>query len=265
MDVSRELQPVSVVHYVSHASSHNPAADHDPPFDPPAAGGRACAARGPAAEEGALEQLPVLGSGGIQVGAETICCLSSTLHAVLFQSKLSHSHAAGPASDLLLMTLLTYNRFPWRLCRLSTAVARPDVQVVTHLCYSSFEDILQAVDDMDGELLHSAQGSRPGKVQMVWRRLLEGILGLKNPALALVLPLMSVVCLTLICPWLLQLTCSPLRTRALGTRWCGLCPKLITARIWALACMMFTPQWCRQCSGLWTRLRRLYRLASSSR
>lgn len=38
------------------------------------------------------------------------------------------------------------------LCpRLSTSVARPAVQVVTHLCYSDFQDIMAAVDDMDGE------------------------------------------------------------------------------------------------------------------
>jgi hypothetical protein len=35
--------------------------------------------------------------------------------------------------------------------RLSTSVAKPQVQVVTHLCYSDFQDIMQAVDDMDGE------------------------------------------------------------------------------------------------------------------
>jgi hypothetical protein len=35
--------------------------------------------------------------------------------------------------------------------RLSTSVARPQVQVVTHLCYSDFQDIMKAVDDMDGE------------------------------------------------------------------------------------------------------------------
>jgi len=30
-------------------------------------------------------------------------------------------------------------------------VAQPQVQVVTHLCYSDFQDIMKAVDDMDGE------------------------------------------------------------------------------------------------------------------
>jgi hypothetical protein len=40
---------------------------------------------------------------------------------------------------------------PPPLPRLSTSVAKPQVQVVTHLCYSDFQDIMQAVDDMDGE------------------------------------------------------------------------------------------------------------------
>jgi methionine synthase II (cobalamin-independent) len=44
--------------------------------------------------------------------------------------------------------------------RLSTSVAKPQVQVVTHLCYSDFQDIMQAVDDMDGEAEHSARGQR---------------------------------------------------------------------------------------------------------
>jgi 5-methyltetrahydropteroyltriglutamate--homocysteine methyltransferase len=35
--------------------------------------------------------------------------------------------------------------------RLSTSVAKPAVQVVTHLCYSDFQDIMEAVDAMDGE------------------------------------------------------------------------------------------------------------------
>lgn len=34
--------------------------------------------------------------------------------------------------------------------RLATAVARPEVQIVTHLCYSEFEDILEAIDSLDG-------------------------------------------------------------------------------------------------------------------
>lgn len=40
---------------------------------------------------------------------------------------------------------------PFTPFRLSTSVAKPQVQVVTHLCYSDFQDIMQAVDDMDGE------------------------------------------------------------------------------------------------------------------
>ena len=34
--------------------------------------------------------------------------------------------------------------------RLCTAVASPEVQVVTHLCYSDFGDIMDAIIDMDG-------------------------------------------------------------------------------------------------------------------
>jgi hypothetical protein len=44
--------------------------------------------------------------------------------------------------------------------RLSTSVARPCVQVVTHLCYFDFQDIMKAVDDMDGETENSARGAR---------------------------------------------------------------------------------------------------------
>lgn len=38
-------------------------------------------------------------------------------------------------------------------CRLTCAVAAPATQIVTHMCYSDFEDILPAIDRMDGELL----------------------------------------------------------------------------------------------------------------
>jgi methionine synthase II (cobalamin-independent) len=38
-------------------------------------------------------------------------------------------------------------------CRLATSVARPETQVVTHLCYSDFEDILPAIDGLKGALL----------------------------------------------------------------------------------------------------------------
>jgi Cobalamin-independent synthase, Catalytic domain len=39
------------------------------------------------------------------------------------------------------------------LCRgrLATAAAAPATQIVTHLCYSDFEDILDAIDRMDGD------------------------------------------------------------------------------------------------------------------
>jgi 5-methyltetrahydropteroyltriglutamate--homocysteine methyltransferase len=35
--------------------------------------------------------------------------------------------------------------------RLATSVAAPSTQIVTHLCYSEFEDILQAIDALDGK------------------------------------------------------------------------------------------------------------------
>ena len=34
--------------------------------------------------------------------------------------------------------------------RLATSVARPEVQIVTHLCYSEFEDILESIDALHG-------------------------------------------------------------------------------------------------------------------
>jgi methionine synthase II (cobalamin-independent) len=45
---------------------------------------------------------------------------------------------------------------PSSLVRLSTSVAKPAVQVVTHLCYSDFQDIMEAVDAMDGEQQRAA-------------------------------------------------------------------------------------------------------------
>jgi 5-methyltetrahydropteroyltriglutamate--homocysteine methyltransferase len=40
--------------------------------------------------------------------------------------------------------------------RLTCAVAAPSTQIVTHLCYSEFADILPAIDRMDGVHLVSA-------------------------------------------------------------------------------------------------------------
>jgi 5-methyltetrahydropteroyltriglutamate--homocysteine methyltransferase len=37
--------------------------------------------------------------------------------------------------------------------RLATSVASPRVQVVTHLCYSQFEDIMKAIDDLQADVL----------------------------------------------------------------------------------------------------------------
>jgi 5-methyltetrahydropteroyltriglutamate--homocysteine methyltransferase len=39
--------------------------------------------------------------------------------------------------------------------RLTCAVAAPETQIVTHLCYSQFEDILPAIDRLDGALLQT--------------------------------------------------------------------------------------------------------------
>jgi len=40
--------------------------------------------------------------------------------------------------------------------RLATGVAQPSTQIVTHLCYSQFEDILPAIDALDGMYLLSS-------------------------------------------------------------------------------------------------------------
>lgn len=42
--------------------------------------------------------------------------------------------------------------------RLATAVAAPATQMVTHLCYSDFQDIMAAIDDMDGECVWGGRG-----------------------------------------------------------------------------------------------------------
>jgi 5-methyltetrahydropteroyltriglutamate--homocysteine methyltransferase len=47
---------------------------------------------------------------------------------------------------------------PLRLC---CGVARPEVQLVTHLCYSDFQDIMTAVDNMDADVL-TIENSRSG-------------------------------------------------------------------------------------------------------
>jgi 5-methyltetrahydropteroyltriglutamate--homocysteine methyltransferase len=50
--------------------------------------------------------------------------------------------------------------------RLSTSVAKPSVQVVTHLCYSDFQDIMAAVDAMDADVL-TIENSRSGDAMVV--------------------------------------------------------------------------------------------------
>ena len=46
-----------------------------------------------------------------------------------------------------------YLRWATAAFRLASAVASPAVQIVTHLCYSQFEDILSAIDDLDADVL----------------------------------------------------------------------------------------------------------------
>lgn len=50
--------------------------------------------------------------------------------------------------------------------RLSTAVAAPHTQVVTHLCYSDFQDILGAIDGLDADVL-TIENSRSGNEMIV--------------------------------------------------------------------------------------------------
>jgi hypothetical protein len=44
----------------------------------------------------------------------------------------------------------SYLKWAVNAFRLSTAVAAPQTQIVTHLCYSEFGDILPAIDGLDG-------------------------------------------------------------------------------------------------------------------
>ncbi|DBB12610.1 TPA: hypothetical protein ACH3X3_005396 [Trebouxia sp. C0006] len=50
--------------------------------------------------------------------------------------------------------------------RLSTAVAQPHTQIVTHLCYSDFQDILKAIDNLDADVL-TIENSRSGNEMIV--------------------------------------------------------------------------------------------------
>ncbi len=49
--------------------------------------------------------------------------------------------------------------------RLATSVAAPDVQLVTHLCYSEFQDILGAIDALDADVL-LIENSRSGDAML---------------------------------------------------------------------------------------------------
>jgi 5-methyltetrahydropteroyltriglutamate--homocysteine methyltransferase len=54
-----------------------------------------------------------------------------------------------------------YLRWAVRAFRLCTAGVKPQTQIVSHLCYSDFEDILAAIDDMDVDVL-TIENSRSG-------------------------------------------------------------------------------------------------------
>ncbi|CAN8072508.1 unnamed protein product [Agarophyton chilense] len=54
-----------------------------------------------------------------------------------------------------------YLRWAVRSFRLSTSGVQPSTQIVTHLCYSDFEDILEAIDQMDADVL-TIENSRSG-------------------------------------------------------------------------------------------------------
>ena len=47
----------------------------------------------------------------------------------------------------------TYLRWAVECFRLATAVARPETQIHTHMCYSEFEDIIGAIADLDADVL----------------------------------------------------------------------------------------------------------------
>ena len=54
-----------------------------------------------------------------------------------------------------------YLRWATRSFRLSTSAVKPSTQIVTHLCYSDFEEILEAIDDMQADVL-TIENSRSG-------------------------------------------------------------------------------------------------------
>ena len=54
-----------------------------------------------------------------------------------------------------------YLRWAVHAFRLSTSGVKPGTQIVTHLCYSDFEDIMDAINDMDADVL-TIENSRSG-------------------------------------------------------------------------------------------------------
>ena len=55
----------------------------------------------------------------------------------------------------------SYMSWAVKAFRLSTAVAKPSTQIVTHMCYSTFEDIINKIDEMDADVL-TIENSRSG-------------------------------------------------------------------------------------------------------
>jgi 5-methyltetrahydropteroyltriglutamate--homocysteine methyltransferase len=46
-----------------------------------------------------------------------------------------------------------YLHWATRAFRLTTAAVRPDTQIHTHMCYAEFGDIVQAIDDLDADVI----------------------------------------------------------------------------------------------------------------
>jgi Cobalamin-independent synthase, Catalytic domain len=63
-----------------------------------------------------------------------------------------HADRAAPlqVDEPALREGLPLKRAQWQGYRLATAVTKPETQIVTHLCYSEFGDILPAIDGLDG-------------------------------------------------------------------------------------------------------------------
>ena len=54
----------------------------------------------------------------------------------------------------------TYLAWATEAFRLSTSGVRPDTQIHTHMCYAEFGDVVQAIDDLDADVI-SLEAARP--------------------------------------------------------------------------------------------------------